>query len=101
MLSKDNILNTFFLKFPLESQPLRICLLLFSYTSDLALNTLFYNDNVHTKFIMMILTFESCIFIKITIIKCNIFNINSRMTFWTFHYSFIFLSFFQIGQLWL
>ena len=36
MLSKDNNLNTFFL------QPLSICLLLFSYTSDLALNTLFY-----------------------------------------------------------
>ena len=42
MLSKDNNLNTFFLKFPLELQPLSICLLLFSYTSDLALNTLFY-----------------------------------------------------------
>jgi len=51
MLSKDNILNTFFLKFPLESQPLRICLLLFSYTSDLALNTLFYfSDNISDKY---------------------------------------------------
>ena len=51
MLSKDNILNTFLLKFPLESQPLRVCLLLFSYTSDLALNTLFYfNDNISDKY---------------------------------------------------
>ena len=51
MLSKDNILNTFLLKFPLESQPLRICLLLFSYTSDLALNTLFYfSDNISDKY---------------------------------------------------
>ena len=51
MLSKDNILNTFFLKFPLESQPLRVCLLLFSYTSDLALNTLFYfSDNISDKY---------------------------------------------------
>jgi len=51
MLSKDNILNTFLLKFPLESQPLRICLLLFAYTSDLALNTLFYfSDNISDKY---------------------------------------------------
>ena len=51
MLSKDNILNTFLLKSPLESQPLRICLLLFDYTSDLALNTLFYfSDNISDKY---------------------------------------------------
>ena len=41
MLSKDHILNTFILKSPLESQHLRICLFLFSYASDLALNILF------------------------------------------------------------
>ena len=51
ILSKDHILNTFILKSPLESQPLRICLLLFSYTSDLALNTLFYfSDNISDKY---------------------------------------------------
>ena len=51
MLSKNNILNTFILKSPLESQPLRICLLLFSYISDLALNTLFYfSDNISDKY---------------------------------------------------
>ena len=51
LLSKDNLLNTFLLKSPLESQPLRICLLLFSYTSDLALNTLFYfSDNISDKY---------------------------------------------------
>ena len=51
MLSKDNILNTFILKSPLELQPLRICLLLFAYTSDLALNTLFYfSDNISDKY---------------------------------------------------
>jgi len=51
MLSKDNILNTFILKSPLESQHLRICLLLFSYASDLALNTLFYfSDNISDKY---------------------------------------------------
>ena len=51
LLSKDNLLNTFLLKSPLESQPLRICLLLFTYTSDLALNTLFYfSDNISDKY---------------------------------------------------
>jgi len=51
MLSKDHILNTFILKSPLESQHLRICLFLFSYTSDLALNTLFYfSDNISDKY---------------------------------------------------
>ena len=51
MISKNNILNTFILRFPLESQPLRICLLIFSYTSDLALNTLFYfSNNISYKY---------------------------------------------------
>ena len=51
LLSKDNLLNTFLLKSPLESHPLRICLLLFSYTSDLTLNTLFYfSDNISDKY---------------------------------------------------
>ena len=51
MISKDNILNTFILKSPLESEPLRICLLIFVYTSDLALNTLFYfSDNISDKY---------------------------------------------------
>ena len=51
MLSKDNILNTFILRSPLESQPLRICLLIFAYASDLALNTLFYfSDNISDKY---------------------------------------------------
>ena len=51
ILSKDHILKTFILKSPLESQPLRICLLLFSYSCDLALNTLFYfSDNISDKY---------------------------------------------------
>ncbi len=51
LLAKDNLLNTFILKSPLESQPLRICILLFSYSSDLALNTLFYfSDNISDKY---------------------------------------------------
>ena len=51
LISKDNILNTFILKSPLESKPLQICLLIFSYTCDLALNTLFYfSDNISDKY---------------------------------------------------
>ena len=51
MISKDNILNTFILRSPLESKPLQICLLIFSYTCDLALNTLFYfSDNISDKY---------------------------------------------------
>ena len=51
MLTKDNILNTFILKSPLESQPLRISLLIFAYSCNLALNTLFYfSDNISDKY---------------------------------------------------
>jgi len=51
MISKDNVLNTFILKSPLKSKPLQICLLIFSYSSDLALNTLFYfSDNISDKY---------------------------------------------------
>ena len=51
LISKNNILNTFILKSPLESRPLQVCLLIFSYTSDLALNTLFYfSDNMSDKY---------------------------------------------------
>ena len=34
LLSKENILNTFFFKSPLESQPLRLSLFIFTYSSD-------------------------------------------------------------------
>lgn len=51
MLSKDHILNTFILKSPMELQPLRICLFAFTYTSNLALNTLFYfSENISDKY---------------------------------------------------
>ena len=51
LIAKDNILNTFILRSPLQSKPLSICLLLFSYISDLALNTLFYfSDNISDKY---------------------------------------------------
>ena len=51
LLSKENILNTFFFKAPLESQPLRISIFIFSYSCDFALNGLFYlNQNISDKY---------------------------------------------------
>ena len=51
LLSKENILNTFFFKSPLESQSLRLSLFLFNYSCDLAFNALFYfNQNISDKY---------------------------------------------------
>ena len=51
LLSKENILNTFFFKSPLESQSIRISIFIFDFSCDLALNTLFYfNDKISDKF---------------------------------------------------
>ena len=51
---KEKIINTFFFKSPLELQSLRINLLLFIYSNNFALNTLFYfsrkiSDKYHYK----------------------------------------------------
>ena len=45
ILSKDNILNTFCFKSPLELQSLRLSIFIFSNACDLALNSLFYYDS--------------------------------------------------------
>ena len=51
LLSKENILNTFFFKCPLERQPLCLSLFIFSYSCDFALNALFYlNENISDKY---------------------------------------------------
>ena len=51
LLSKENILNTFFFKAPLEIQSLRLSIFIFSYSCDFALNALFYlNDNISDKY---------------------------------------------------
>ena len=51
LLSKENRLNTFFFKSPLESQPIRISLFIFSYSCDFALNALFYlNQKISDKY---------------------------------------------------
>ena len=51
LLSKQAIFHTFFYKSPLEIFSLRICLLFFIISSDLALNAFFYfNDNISKKY---------------------------------------------------
>ena len=51
LLSKENILNTFFFKSPLETQSLRLSLFLFNNITDLAFNSLFYfNQNISDKY---------------------------------------------------
>ena len=51
LLSKENILNTFFFKTNLEIQPIRLTIFLFGYSCDLALNALFYlNEKISNKY---------------------------------------------------
>ena len=51
LLSKENILNTFFFKSPLEIQALRLSLFLFNNSCDLAFNSLFYfQENISDKY---------------------------------------------------
>ena len=51
LLSKENILNTFCFKSPLEIKSLKYSLFIFSYSSDFSLNALFYfNQNISDKY---------------------------------------------------
>ncbi len=51
MLSKVNIVHTFFFYSPLELQPLRLLIFIFTYSCDFAFNALFYfNDNISDKY---------------------------------------------------
>ena len=51
LLSKENILNTFFFKSPLEIQSIRLSIFIFSYSCDFALNAVFYlNQNISDKY---------------------------------------------------
>jgi hypothetical protein len=51
LLTKENILNILLIKSPLELFPLRISVFLFTYSCDLAFNTLFYfNSNISDRF---------------------------------------------------
>ena len=50
-MSKENILNTFFFKSPLEKKSLKLSLFIFSYSCDFALNALFYlNQKISDKY---------------------------------------------------
>ena len=51
LIIKDNVLNIIFFNPPLELRPLRICIFMFNYSCDLALNALFYlSDNISDKY---------------------------------------------------
>ena len=51
LISKEKILNLIYFNPPLELRPLRICLFIFTYACDLALNALFYlTDNISDKY---------------------------------------------------
>ena len=51
MLSKQVIFHAFFFRSPLELFSLRLCLLFFIFSCDLALNAFFYfNDNISKKY---------------------------------------------------
>ena len=51
ILAKENIINLFFFKTPLDIQSLRVCLFLFTYSCDLAFNTIFFtNENISDKY---------------------------------------------------
>ena len=51
LLTKENILNILLIKSPLELFPLRLSVFLFTYSCDLAFNTLFYfNSNISDRY---------------------------------------------------
>ena len=51
VLAKENIINIFLFRTPLDITPLRICLFIFTYSCDLAFNTIFYsNDSISDKY---------------------------------------------------
>ena len=91
LLTKENILNTFFFKSPLEPQNLRISLFIFNYSCDFAFNALFYfnqkiSDKYHYEgnnlyyFILInniIITLFSTVF-NFILVKCLNLLINSK-----------------------
>ena len=51
LISKENNLNIIFFNPPLELKPIRICVFIFTYACDFALNSLFYlSDNISDKY---------------------------------------------------
>ena len=94
ILAKENIINILFFKTPLDIQSLRICLFIFTYSCDLAFNTIFFtNENISDKyhyqgnnlflFSMVNNLLQSVISSVVSIILVNIFQhmIESRDNF--------------------
>jgi DNA mismatch repair ATPase MutL len=51
ILEKEYIINIILFKTPMDIRALRICLFIFNYSSDLAFNTIFYNNqNISDKY---------------------------------------------------
>ena len=51
ILAKENIINILFFKTPLDIQSLRACLFIFTYSCDLAFNTIFFtNEKISDKY---------------------------------------------------
>ena len=51
LISKNNLLNLFIFNPPLELKPLRICIFIFNFACDFALNALFYlSDNISDQY---------------------------------------------------
>ena len=51
LISKNELLNLFYFNPPLELKPLRICVFIFHFSCDLALNALFYlSDNISDNY---------------------------------------------------
>ena len=51
LISKENVLNIIFYNPPLELKPMRLCIFIFNFACDFALNALFYlSDNISDKY---------------------------------------------------
>ena len=51
LIAKENIINIFLFRTPLDLQSLRYCLFIFTYSCDLAFNTIFYStQNISDKY---------------------------------------------------
>ena len=51
LISKENVFNIIFINPPLQLKPIRICIFIFSFACDFALNALFYlSDNISDRY---------------------------------------------------
>ena len=88
LLSKENILNTFFFKSPLEVTSIRLCLFIFNYSCDFALNAFFYlNQKISDRYHysgenLFIYSIVNNLTISITSTLCGfiLFNLLSVLT---------------------